>query len=83
VTWRIRLWLADALLFLDGRAVDASRGGMRVDMSLPPEQTLIKKGEQYHLDVTRDGEPARSETVTARHADGDTIGMQFEKKQPE
>jgi hypothetical protein len=82
VAWRVRVWLAEALFYLDGRAVDASKGGLGIEMPLPEEQTIIRSGGEYQVDVTRDDETARRDTMTARHVEGKKIGLRFEKQPP-
>jgi len=83
VSGRVRLWLAEALFFLDGRAVDESRGGLGIEMPLPENQTFIKSGNHYRVDVAADGESERRDTMTARHVGGKKLGMQFDATEPE
>lgn len=82
VSWRVRLWLAEALGFLEGRAVDASGGGLGIVMPLPASPRFITAGRQYRVEVTLDGEPVLQDLMTVRHVSGDKIGLQFAYRRP-
>lgn len=82
VTWRVRLWLAEKLGFIDARAIDVSSGGLGVELRLPPTQKFIAPGQQIQVEVTFDGKPVLQDTMTVRHISGGKVGLQFAYRRP-
>lgn len=82
VRWRVRLWLAEKLGFIDARAIDVSSGGLGIDLRLPPAQTFIAPGQQLHVEVRFDGKPVLQDLMTVRHISAGKIGLQFAYRRP-
>lgn len=82
VSWRVRLWLAQKLGFIDARAVDVSSGGLGIELRMPKEQKFIAPGQQIQVEVTFDGQPVLQDTMTVRHITPEKVGLQFAYRRP-
>lgn len=82
VSCGVRLWLGDATGYLEGHAVDASIGGLGVELRESPEAGVFSTGRQLRADLVFAGEPLFRERVTIRHLSGLKLGLELDQLLP-
>jgi PilZ domain len=81
VSWPARLWLEECL-FTPARAIDVSRGGLRI--SLPPvvSTTLLHLGQNYRIELSPGFADDFICIAEVRHLTELGIGVWIRKTQP-
>ncbi len=75
VSWPVRLWVSEQVI-VEGRAVDASVGGIRVVLREPPPPGSLKLGGRYRLEVSAGRNDMFACLAEARHISADSIGFE-------
>jgi PilZ domain-containing protein len=80
VTWRIKFWLDEKVGYITAKTSDVSTGGLGIVLS-GRLTSLLRRGARYRVEVEA-GDQSVVDEMTIRYADGERVGLQFDRELP-